>query len=298
MIWCVTLNPSLDIVYRVPGRFQPGGIYRTEPLERAGGKGNNVARAVARLGHGVTSVGIYGGLTGANIRGRLQKLGVPSLYQESGEESRRCLTIVGNEDVTEIREPGPPIPLSVGATLLRNLLQSVSRADWVTLSGSLPADWPDDTYFEWIQALKPRVAGIVLDTSGLPLRRGVEAQPTAIVPNQAEYQELDDRAIKGVHTIITAGPRGAIWITPSRERLRLSTRPVTVRNPVGAGDSFLGGLVFALSQGRPMMEAIRYAVAVGTSSVTTEAVGDIDPDLIQQLVELVHVVRSEDDELT
>ncbi len=50
MILCVTLNPCLDKTLTVPS-WRPGDLVRGVAVrEVVGGKGNNVARAVERLG--------------------------------------------------------------------------------------------------------------------------------------------------------------------------------------------------------------------------------------------------------
>ncbi|PSR32289.1 MAG: hypothetical protein C7B46_15095 [Sulfobacillus benefaciens] len=168
MIWCVTLNPALDVTYRLDTPIQSGAIYRAKPIPRAGGKGNNVARAVATLGLAVTAVGIYGGMTGTVIRQLLAEDGIGCVYQETPMETRRCMTFTAGSHVAEVREPGAYIPVEDGATLLDMVQSRVASTDWVTLSGSLPSDWPPDTYAVWVDTLKPRVAGILVDTAGLP----------------------------------------------------------------------------------------------------------------------------------
>lgn len=66
MILTVTLNTALDITYRVPA-LRPHASHRvTEVTERPGGKGLNVARVLAALGHEVTVTGFAGGTTGAS----------------------------------------------------------------------------------------------------------------------------------------------------------------------------------------------------------------------------------------
>lgn len=298
MIWCVTLNPSLDVTYRVDASICSGQIFRAAPRGRAGGKGNNVARAAARLGSSVTAVGIYGGATGACIQQLLAQDRVKCLTQESTGETRRCMTLLGADGVLEVREPGPRIPYHLGRELLGKLCDQVTPNDWVTLSGSLPLDWPEDTYAEWIDQLKPRVSGILVDTSGNALRSAIEAGPTAITPNRRECQDLSHNMLQQVLAIVTWGSEGARWRSARTDTVwEVTAPPVAVRNTVGAGDSFLGGLVVSLNRGDALPDAVAYAVAVGTSSVTTEAVGDIDQFLVEQLLPSIQRVRRSGNEL-
>lgn len=60
MILTVTLNTALDITYRVRS-LRPHASHRvSEVTERPGGKGLNVARVLAALGHEVTVTGFAG----------------------------------------------------------------------------------------------------------------------------------------------------------------------------------------------------------------------------------------------
>lgn len=68
MILTVTLNTALDLTYRVPA-LRPHASHRVgEVTERPGGKGLNVARVLAALGHRATVTGFAGGRTGDALR--------------------------------------------------------------------------------------------------------------------------------------------------------------------------------------------------------------------------------------
>src|SRR5580700_10010645 len=72
MILCVTLNPCLDKTLTVPP-WRPGDLVRGRAMrEVVGGKGNNVARALARLGRKPRPVTFLGGFVGARCESLLQ----------------------------------------------------------------------------------------------------------------------------------------------------------------------------------------------------------------------------------
>ena len=72
MILCVTLNPCLDKTLTVPA-WTPGDSVRgTAVREVVGGKGNNVARALARLGRAARPVTFLGGAVGAHCEALLR----------------------------------------------------------------------------------------------------------------------------------------------------------------------------------------------------------------------------------
>ncbi len=61
MILCVTLNPCLDKTLTVPP-WRPGDMVRGRAVrEVVGGKGNNVARALSRLGREAAPGHVSGG---------------------------------------------------------------------------------------------------------------------------------------------------------------------------------------------------------------------------------------------
>ncbi|MGW2055888.1 PfkB family carbohydrate kinase, partial [Streptomyces sp. NPDC001840] len=68
MILTVTLNTALDITYRTAA-LVPHTTHRvSEVVERPGGKGLNVARVLAALGHETVVTGFAGGRTGDVLR--------------------------------------------------------------------------------------------------------------------------------------------------------------------------------------------------------------------------------------
>ena len=72
MILCVTLNPCLDKTLTLPN-WRPGDLVRGLAVrEVVGGKGNNVARALKRLGHEPRPVTFLGGSVGTHCENLLR----------------------------------------------------------------------------------------------------------------------------------------------------------------------------------------------------------------------------------
>jgi 6-phosphofructokinase 2 len=65
---------------------------------------------------------------------------------------------------------------------------------------------------------------------------------------------------------LTLGHRGALLVARDRV-LRAQPLPITPLSAVGAGDSFLGGLVWSLAEGRDLASAFRVAVAAGAAAL-------------------------------
>ena len=110
MITTVTMNTSLDKLYRV-GRLEDGTVMRVrEVVNTAGGKGLNVSKVAALLGERVTATGFIGGFNGAHVRALLAGTGVEDAFVDSGVETRACINVIDCEtgSSTEFLEPGLP----------------------------------------------------------------------------------------------------------------------------------------------------------------------------------------------
>jgi ribokinase len=73
---------------------------------------------------------------------------------------------------------------------------------------------------------------------------------------------------KGIeNVIITLGSKGVYVATKEKEEF-IPSEKVDAVDTTGAGDAFNGGLVTALSEGKNIFEAVRFANVVGALSVT------------------------------
>ena len=111
MILAINMNPAIDKVYAVDD-FKVGEVFRPRDMTAtAGGKGLNVARVACLLGEQVIATGLAGGSTGRFIEEEVKKQGIDSQFVPIQGESRICINIMDEKNVTstEILEPGPTI---------------------------------------------------------------------------------------------------------------------------------------------------------------------------------------------
>ncbi|SCK49837.1 tagatose 6-phosphate kinase [Streptomyces sp. WMMB 714] len=121
MILTVTLNTALDLTYRVPRLDVHGSHQARDVTERPGGKGLNVARVLAALGHATVVTGFAGGRTGEWVRELLgREAGVSDALVPIGGSTRRTVGIVDEStgDATQFNEPGPHIAADEWAAFL------------------------------------------------------------------------------------------------------------------------------------------------------------------------------------
>ncbi|WP_241000007.1 PfkB family carbohydrate kinase, partial [Streptomyces sp. Tu 4128] len=186
MILTVTLNTALDITYRVRS-LRPHASHRvTDVTERAGGKGLNVARVLAALGHEVTVTGFAGGTTGGVVRDGLAGVrGVTDALVPVAGATRRTIAVVDERtgDTTQLNEPGPAVAPAEWNAFQDTYEELLAGASAVALCGSLPPGVPVGAYAGLVRSARAAGVPVLLDTSGEPLRRGVAARPDLIKPN-------------------------------------------------------------------------------------------------------------------
>ena len=160
------------------------------------------------------------------------------------------------------------------------------------LAGSLPPGVPPSVYADMITLLQSAGTQVFLDTSDEALRLACQANPFLIKPNAEEAQALTGlpidtpaeiavvgKAIQAMgagNVIISLGKQGAMLVNGQHAWLAASPE-IVERNPIGAGDSMVAGLVWGLSQGHGMPEALRRGIACGaaTASQNGTSVGSL-----------------------
>jgi 6-phosphofructokinase 2 len=87
---------------------------------------------------------------------------------------------------------------------------------------------------------------------------------------------------------LTLGEDGALLVTEN-QAWRALPLAIEAVSTVGAGDSFLGGLVAALAAGKPLEQAFRVAVAAASAAVLTPGTGLCQPDDVKTLLTKVKI---------
>lgn len=279
MILTVTLNAALDVTYFVD-RLTAHASHRVDVSHaRAGGKGVNVARVLAALGHQVAVTGLVGGDTGRLIREELRIPGLTDNLVPIAGESRRTLTVVSRKDgdATVFNEAGPSIATGEFAAFRTRFTQLARTARVVVLAGSLPPGLPADAYGQLILLAKAAGAATVLDTSGPALLAALGAGPDVVKPNAAELAAVTGhpdlaagaaelRALGARTVVASSGPDGLHAITPDGS-WRATPPEHLAGNPTGAGDACVAALAAGLATATPWPDTLREAVALSAAAV-------------------------------
>lgn len=307
MILTVTLNTALDITYRAPALTPHATNRVAEVAERPGGKGLNVARVLAALGHETVVTGFAGGRTGDALRELLAAESPADALVGIGGTTRRTIAVVDEAtgDTTQLNEPGPTVTPAEWAAFLTSYEGLAARADAVALCGSLPPGIHVGAYAELVRLARAAGLPVLLDTSGEPLRRGIAARPDIVKPNADELAQLtgsreplratgDARRRGGRAVIASLGAAGMLAATPAGTWR--AAPPTAVRgNPTGAGDSAVAGLLSGLVERLPWPDRLARAVALSTATVLAPAAGEFDrrayADLLGQVTVTEHDPR-------
>lgn len=309
----VTPNPAVDISAAIE-QMRPSVKLRLEsPDMHPGGGGINVARIIARLGGSVQALAVLGGPQGRQVAVLLEEEGVPLLSFEVPANTRIALTVAERASGKEFRLqlPGAPWPTERTGELVAAIVEAVRVHDHplVVLSGSLPEGMAPDfpTVLAKELARIGNEAGLVLDTSGAPLKLLMEggAPPLALLRmNVAEAEDAAGTelprpadsaafaqmlATRGIarRVLIGHSSQGSVLAT-SRARLFCPAPNVTVGSLVGAGDSFLGAYLDAFARGRPAAVALATGVAGAAAAVQTPGTALCTPDDLQALLPRCH----------
>ncbi|MCS0498541.1 1-phosphofructokinase family hexose kinase [Protaetiibacter mangrovi] len=275
MITCLGLSPALDVTYGV-GALVVGGIHRPQwTLALPGGKSLNVARAVRALGGEARAIAPLGGRRGAGIADALAADGVELVVVPTREETRMCVSVVdaATGEITEIYEHPRELP-DASWHGVADAVEGVGSG-WLAVSGSVPAARAA-ALGELLADAEARGVRLALDLRGEALAETLaRTRPALVKINRAEAEETVGpgplaslaaglRARGAAVAVVTDGASGSLGADASGA-WRV-TSPPAGSYTVGAGDSFLAGLLLAIDSGRPLPEALRAAAAVAAAN--------------------------------
>jgi 6-phosphofructokinase 2 len=282
----LTLNPAVDKISKVDHVVAERKLRCQEPEYHPGGGGLNVARAITELGGKVEAYWACGGLIGQLLKQLLDDEGVAHHPLDIQMQTRENLIVYEKSSTLQYRFGMP------GATLSSDEIQKCMELlrtidpppEYLVLSGSLPSG-VDQSLYAHVSRAMPSSCRVVLDTSGVPLQRGLEVPVYLIKPNMHELGQLAGRAVeddsqirqvarsliaqKQVQAVVTSLGSGGAVLTTADEHQHVRAPTVHIQSKVGAGDSMVAGLVFALSQGKELADALRFGVAAGSAAVMT-----------------------------
>lgn len=285
----LTVNPAIDAAC-VADEVVPMRKVRTRD-ERydAGGGGLNVARVIRELGAEVVAFYLAGGMTGQALEQMIEHIGLSAVRVPIAGLTRVSHTVYETSTGHEFRftPEGPTVTEAESRSCLEVL--SIVDGDWFVASGSLARGMPADFYASVARLVKARGGRMVLDSSGVALHQALAEGVYLVKPSRRELEHLlgrkaatpaEEEALarevvdsgRAEIVALTLGAAGAVLATRDLT-LRLASPPVQARSAVGAGDSFVGAMIWALAHDRPVIEAFAYGLAAGAATAMTRGTG-------------------------
>lgn len=276
-------SSNTDMILRLdrlprPGETRLGGAFALA----AGGKGANQAVAAARAGGRVTFVACVGrDLFGNQALAGFRRDGLDTRWV------RRDRTAPSGVALIFVARNGENcIAVASGANAhltpadVHRARAAITRAAAVLLQLESPLPTVQ------VAAALAHGAGVRVMLNPAPARPLPDAllrRVTWLTPNETEAEALTGVPVRGERAaaraaerllargveavILTLGKRGA-FVAAGELRQRVPGFRVRAVDTVAAGDVFNGALAVALGEGRPLLEAVRFANAAAALSVT------------------------------
>jgi ribokinase len=276
-------SSNVDLVMKVPrlpkvGETVTGGAF----AQVFGGKGANQAVGAARAGGDVAFVGCVGDDSyGGQVVGNLKADGIDTsfVFEEKGIASGTALIMVGGEGRNCIAvAPGANGRLTPGH--VERARQALERAAMIVTQCEIPPAALDHVVELGVRLGKPVLLNLA---PARPVAEATLARLACLAVNETEAEFLTGQAVgteaqaaaaalalqaRGPTTVVvTLGPRGA-YVAGEGVRALVPGFAVEAVDTTAAGDVHCGALAVALVEGRPLLEAVRFANAAAALSVT------------------------------
>lgn len=287
-ILTVTLNPAIDYTIEVPN-FALDAVNRASTGRRdPGGKGVNVATALSQSGLKTRVTGFLGKSNSLIFEDHFKKNAMKDHFVYVDGPTREGIKIADPVHVitTDINFTGFNLKQSEIDKFVEIFTTLVPNADYVVLSGSLPAGVPVTIYCLLAQIARKSGAYVAIDTSGEALKMAIDSGFIDLIkPNMDELSQIfeevrnasDKEAAVDTLSKKLLEKVGSIALSLGEEGSRLytgdgiisATAPkIPVKSTVGAGDTFLAGFIGGLARGLDDKGALKNAAAWAASKLT------------------------------
>ena len=327
MLLVATPNLCVDRTQTIAD-LVPGAVMRALEVEvSAGGKGVNIARVVRAHGRRATLVGLVADNDRAHLLGLLKGEGADVVDVPIPGDVRMAMIMIERPGgrTTVLNEPGSTISTQSWQHYRDAVEHALPGHTVLACSGSLPPGAPVDAYGQLVELAHRAGIPALVDSAPAALRGSLASGPDLVTPNLQEAEaaisggsgsvladadtDVRERATAAALTLcelgaraaaVTAGAAGvALADADSRQVRWVPTVQVDVISAVGAGDSFLAGVLLAVDSGAPgtavdWAEAVLRGAATATASCEQLRAGGVDPSRVEELLVQIRELAVED----
>lgn len=285
-ITTLTLNPSLDKSTHFSGLLAEQKMRCEIPRYDAGGGGINVSKAILKLGGHSLCIFTSGGSSGEMLETLITNQKIESAIIKTKNWTRE--NFIAFDDMSQAQYrfgfPGNEL-LDVEIDAILKSIQDL-QSDYLVISGSLNEGVSSDFYQKIAETAKASNIKVIVDTSGEALNKVLETGVYLIKPNigelakligveRLEMNEVAAAAQKLIEKgyaeiiVVSLGPQGAVLVTANQTEF-VAAPNVVKKSTVGAGDSMVGAMTWALSQNKSLKEVVQWGVACGSAATMNE----------------------------
>lgn len=284
----LTINPALDKSAKVAEMTPFDKLDCLDITYHPGGGGINISRVLHRLAIESHCLFPYGGKTGEHLIELLQEEHVSVYSTPISIWTRENFAVFENKTNFQFRfgMPTESFKEHEMENVERLINQQVATDDIFVISGSLPKGLPTDYYSKIIKNLKSKGVKIIVDTSGPVFSEVLKNELFLIKPNQKELARLAGKesltknereafAMQLVtsnvakYVVVSLGKDGAFMA--HKDGIEYVAAPeIAVRSTIGAGDSMVAGLIYAIVKNETPKNMLRWGVACGVSATLSE----------------------------
>ncbi|MGB4442018.1 MAG: PfkB family carbohydrate kinase [Coriobacteriia bacterium] len=305
MILTVTLNPSVDKTFEVPG-FTPGGLNSiTDTLTQPGGKGVNVAFMLRALGHEITAMGFAGNGPGRFIQNSLREAGITTAFTLLAGKTRTNYVLLDPDAgvLTKLRSCGPEVDPTDIAMLRSAYERMLGMADMVVIAGSLPPGLEPTFCAELVRLAVARGIRVALNVREDVLNAALPARPFLAQPDLrdvVDYRDFDLVDHAGLAALASHIAKSAeIAIVHSGENVVCASGSelVTVQIPacglfghIRLDDAMMAGAIDASMNGASLTDIAQISVAAALVAASSPNGQFASRDDVTASIGLVEVV--------
>jgi 6-phosphofructokinase 2 len=300
-ILTITMNPALDVLTSIDKVSDTHKMRCGAVLKHPGGGGVNVARVLHRLGANCVALYLAGGVTGERHHKLMSAEKVRCHVMPIAEETRESFSAHELSSGHDFRFvlPGPHVSAAEYEACLDYVAQHLPK-QFLVISGGLAPGVPDNFYARLAALAKQNGVRVVLDTSGPALAEALKVGVYLFKPSLRELRDLtgqdlpdQDAQVAAAQQLIQSGQAeivavslgadGALVVS-ANEHWQAHSIKVDVQTTIGAGDSFVAGMVWSLGRGDTLLKAFQYGMASGAAALLTPGTSLCQADDVHRLL--------------
>ncbi|MBQ3118576.1 MAG: 1-phosphofructokinase [Clostridia bacterium] len=282
------LNPSVDVMLEFESFTKAKTNRVKNKIEIMGGKGLNVSLVASSFGMDVCATGFIGKDRAEELSQVLKKSGIENAFIEVDGDTRINYKFADSSDgtLTEANSKGFSVSKEDITKLEKVIEKVLDDAEILVLTGSLPHGVSTKFYADCIEKANAKGIKTVLDASGEALKVAIEKKPYAVKPNIDELSEYFGKVLtdkqeisdvlkelnkKGVNLVVASmGAEGA-YLSQNENVLFGKTFDIEFMSAVGAGDSMVGAMCYAISENLTLERMARLSIAAGCITTSKSA---------------------------